>query len=176
MMPSTSMLLFVLNCGFSCCNNLHMDLKCGLEMHSSVTWFVIIFVIVFVGYDYRRTQTTGCCRMQELASQICGKVIVSFMYFFTCMVMLLLLDWCTDILSSFVFQLVLACLDFDMTASNAMWDEVVRLNAEFGIDNIGSPHPHTPPSSSAIEVDPVSWACWVWSIFFVEHCYKTPED
>jgi len=40
--------------------------------------------------------------------------------------------------------------------SNAMWDEVVRLNAEFGIDNIGSPHPHTPPSSSAIEVDPVS--------------------
>lgn len=76
--------------------------------------------------------------------------------FFTCMVMLLLLDWCTDILSSFVFQLVLACLDFDMTASNAMWDEVVRLNAEFGIDNIGSPHPHTPPSSSAIEVDPVS--------------------
>lgn len=44
------------------------------------------------------------------------------------------------------------------TASNAMWDEVVRLNTEFGIENIGSPRPHTPPSSNALEVDPVSWA------------------
>jgi len=40
--------------------------------------------------------------------------------------------------------------------SNALWDDVVRLNAEFGIDTLGSPRPHTPPSSSALEVDPVS--------------------
>ncbi|KAG0561757.1 hypothetical protein KC19_9G089300 [Ceratodon purpureus] len=40
--------------------------------------------------------------------------------------------------------------------SNAMWDEVVRLNAEFGLENIGSPRAHTPPSSNALEVDPVS--------------------
>ena len=35
-------------------------------------------------------------------------------------------------------------------------DEVVRLNAEFGLENIGSPRAHTPPSSNALEVDPVS--------------------
>uniref|UniRef100_A0A7I4BXQ9 E2F/DP family winged-helix DNA-binding domain-containing protein n=1 Tax=Physcomitrium patens TaxID=3218 RepID=A0A7I4BXQ9_PHYPA len=40
--------------------------------------------------------------------------------------------------------------------SNAMWDEVVRLNPEFGSENIGSPRPHTPPSNNALEVDPVS--------------------
>jgi len=40
--------------------------------------------------------------------------------------------------------------------SNAMWDEMVRLNAEFGIGEIGSPHPHTPPSGSTLEVEPVS--------------------
>jgi transcription factor E2F3 len=40
--------------------------------------------------------------------------------------------------------------------SNAMWDEMVRLNAEFGIGEIGSPHPHTPPSGNTLEVEPVS--------------------
>ncbi|CAM6008662.1 unnamed protein product [Sphagnum balticum] len=40
--------------------------------------------------------------------------------------------------------------------SNAMWDEMVRLNAEFGIGEMGSPHPHTPPSGSTLEVEPVS--------------------
>lgn len=56
----------------------------------------------------------------------------------------------------FSFSHFLDALIIDITASNAMWDEVVRLNAEFGIGDIGSPHPHTPPSSSALEVDPVS--------------------
>jgi transcription factor E2F3 len=37
-----------------------------------------------------------------------------------------------------------------------MWDEMVRLNAEFGIGEIGSPHPHTPPSGNTLEVEPVS--------------------
>ncbi|XP_024389514.1 transcription factor E2FA isoform X3 [Physcomitrium patens] len=40
--------------------------------------------------------------------------------------------------------------------SNAMWDEVVRLNAEFGNENMGSPRPHTPTSSNSMEVVPVS--------------------
>ncbi|CAM6125064.1 unnamed protein product [Calypogeia fissa] len=40
--------------------------------------------------------------------------------------------------------------------SNAMWDEVVKLNStEFGIGE-GSPHPRTPPSSSSIEMLPLS--------------------
>ncbi|XP_024381634.1 transcription factor E2FA isoform X2 [Physcomitrium patens] len=40
--------------------------------------------------------------------------------------------------------------------SNGMWDDVMRLNSEFGIENIGSPRPHTPPSSNVLEVVPVS--------------------
>ncbi|KAH8975793.1 hypothetical protein BDL97_01G177700 [Sphagnum fallax] len=39
--------------------------------------------------------------------------------------------------------------------SNAMWDEMVRLNSEFGLGEIGSPCPHT-PSGSTLEVEPVS--------------------
>jgi hypothetical protein len=51
---------------------------------------------------------------------------------------------------------------FSSTASNAMWDEMVRLNVEFGIDEIGYPQP-----SHAISKHIWSWArwwlfCWPW--------------
>jgi hypothetical protein len=49
-----------------------------------------------------------------------------------------------------------------------MWDEMVRLNAEFGIGEIGSPHPHTPPSGNTLEVEPVSWA-GSYGVYFVDH-------
>lgn len=108
-----------------------------------------------LGHDYRRTQITGCYLIQALESQICGEVIVSS----------------SNILSRQCFEITYCCLcsfsyfvewpcqplTTGTTASNAMWDDVVRLNAEFGIDTLGSPRPHTPPSSSALEVDPVSW-------------------
>lgn len=113
-------------------------------------------------------QITGCYLIQVLESQICGEVIVSSSY--------ILSRQCFEItyycLCLFTCSVEWPCrpLTTGSTASNAMWDDVVRLNAEFGIDTLGSPRPHTPPSSSALEVDPVSWNIlngtwsfsWLW--------------
>ncbi len=60
--------------------------------------------------------------------------------------------------------LAIESLDISSTASNAMWDEMVRLNSEFGLGEIGSPCPHT-PSGSTLEVEPVSWAGFCGTYF-----------
>lgn len=61
----------------------------------------------------------------------------------------------------FMFQrnrgLVVWTLTVLVAASNSMWSNVVKLNStEFGLGDDESPHPQTPPSNSAPEVEPMT--------------------